>query len=356
MEENKKHPKVIDLRDIVKKIWDRKKLYLKVFTIVFFASSIYILGVPRYYTTDATLAPETENSSAGVALGSLASSFGFDLGGTQTSDAIYPMLYPDLLEDNGFVASLFSIQVVSNDGKIKTSYHDYLKHHQKSSWWGYPIVWVKKLFKQKKKPTKTTGKYNPYILSEEEDKIVEKVKSNLKFNYNEKTGVISIKAKAQDPLICKTLADSVMKHLQEFITEYRTNKARVDYEFYSQLTIEAKHNYEKARQRYATFADGNVNIALQSVRLKSEEMESEMELLFNNYTNLNNQLQAAKAKIQERTPAFTILKGAAVPLKPAGPKRSLFVFFMLILSAIVTTIIITRDDLIKIIEVRDKNS
>jgi uncharacterized protein involved in exopolysaccharide biosynthesis len=122
------------------------------------------------------------------------------------------------------------------------------------------------------------------------------------------------------------------------------------------LTIEAKHNYEKARQRYATFADGNVNIALQSVRLKSEEMESEMELLFNNYTNLNNQLQAAKAKIQERTPAFTILKGAAVPLKPAGPKRSLFVFFMLILSAIVTTIIITRDDLIKIIEVHGKNS
>ena len=71
MEENKKHPKVIDLRDIVKKIWDRKKLYLKVFTIVFFASSIYILGVPRYYTTDATLAPETENSSAGVARFSL---------------------------------------------------------------------------------------------------------------------------------------------------------------------------------------------------------------------------------------------------------------------------------------------
>ena len=95
---------------------------------------------------------------------------------------------------------------------------------------------------------------------------------------------------------------------------------------------------------------------MQSVRLKAEEMESEMELLFNNYTNLNNQLQAAKARIQERTPAFTILKGAAVPLKPAGPKRMLFVLCMLILAFMIITIIILRDDLIKIIEVRGKNS
>lgn len=356
MEETKKKPEVIDLRVIAKKIWANKKLFCRVLPIVFIVSCVYILGIPRYYTTDAILAPESESSSAGGALGSLASSFGFDIGNTENSDAIYPMLYPDLLEDNGFIASLFNIHVVSQDRDIQTSYYDYLKKHQTNSVWSYPVIWIKKLFKSQKKTVHSLGQFNPYILSKEEDDIMEKVRGNLQFNYNEKTGVVSIQTKAQDPLICKTLADSVMKHLQDFITEYRTNKARVDYEYYKQLTAEAKQNYEKARQRYAAFADGNVNIAMQSVRLKAEEMESEMELLFNNYTNLNNQLQAAKARIQERTPAFTILKGAAVPLKPAGPKRMLFVLCMLILAFMIITIIILRDDLIKIIEVRGKNS
>ena len=154
-------------------------------------------------------------------------------------------------------------------------------------------------------------------------------------------------------MACKILADSVKERLQNFITEYRTNKAKIDYEYYKQLTIEAKRDYEKTRQRYGAFIDGNVNIALQSVRLKAEEMESEMEQKLNNYNTFNSQMLAAKAKIQERTPAFTLLKGASVPIRPTGPKRMLFVLSMLILSVIITIIVIVKDDLIRIIEVRD---
>ena len=348
--EEKKSNEVIDLRIIFKKILSNRKLFLKVLTIVFVLSCIYILGIPRYYMAEATLAPEMESSSTG-ALGSLASSFGFNIGGNQTTDAIYPMLYPDLLEDNGFVSNLFGIQVVSQDGEINTTYYDYLKKHQKSSVWSYPIKWITSLFKEKRKSPKNTGQFDPYVLSEDDNSIVEKIQKNIQFNYNEKTGVISIKAKAQDPLICKTLTDSVMKHLQEFITKYRTNKAHIDYEYYKEITAEAKQEYEKARQRYGAYIDGNVNIAMQSVRLKAEELESEMELRLNNYNTFNTQMQSAKAKIQERTPAFTILKGASVPLKPTGPKRTLFVLCMLILASLIITIVILREDLFKIIEV-----
>ena len=40
-------------------------------------------------------------------LGSIASSFGFDLGEMQSSDAINPLLYPDLMDDNAFVFCSF---------------------------------------------------------------------------------------------------------------------------------------------------------------------------------------------------------------------------------------------------------
>lgn len=349
MEETKNRgPEVIDLRQVAKKVWAEKKLFYKVLPIVFILSCIYILSIPRYYNSEVKLAPEMDNSGAGGTLGSIAASFGFDLSEMQTSDAITPLLYPDLMEDNEFIASMFNIRVKDQDGEISTSYHDYLKEYQKIPWWNYPILWIKDLLPQKedKYGSKSNqGTLDPYYLSKKEDKIAEAIRDNIKISIDKKTGVITINTKAQDPLICKTLADSIKQRLQLFITDYRTNKARVDYEYYKQLTSEAKHDYECLRQRYGAFVDGNVNIAMQSVRLKAEEMESEMELKFNNYTTLNSQMLAAKAKIQERTPAFTVVKGAAVPVKPAGPKRMLFVLGMLVLAFICTSFYIARKDI-----------
>ena len=53
----------------------------------------------------------------------------------------------------------------------------------------------------------------------------------------------------------------------------------------------------------------------------------------------------ARAKLQEKTPSFTTLIGATVPIKPAGPKRMLFVAFMLVLATLSYAIYILRDDM-----------
>jgi Capsule polysaccharide export protein len=347
MEETKKKPEVIDLRVITKKIWTNKKLFYRVLPIVFIVSCVYILSLPRYYSTNIKLAPETESSGAGSTLGSIAASFGFDISDMQTSDAITPLLYPDLMEDNGFVAKLLKIHVVNQSGDIKTNYHDYLTKYQKKSWWAYPIKWIKNLLLPKEDEGGDKNKYNPYYLSKKEDAVLVKARDYININIDKKTGVISINVEAQDPLICKTLADSIKDQLQFFITDYRTNKARIDYEYYKQLSAEAKQDYERLRQRYGAFVDGNVNIAMQSIRLKAEEMESEMELKFSNYNTLNSQMLAAKAKIQERTPAFTVIKGANVPIKPAGPKRMIFVALMLVLTCVILSLYSIRDIIFK---------
>ena len=344
MEENiKKTPEVIDLRVVFKKIWNNRHLFYKVVPIVFILSCIYIFSLPRYYRSDTRLAPEMENSGAGGALSSIASSFGFDLSEMQTTDAITPLLYPDLLDDNGFVASLMDIKVISMDGEINTTYHDYLKLYQKKAWWEYPIDWIIKLLPQKKDLHGSKGEYDPYNLSKIEDAILDKARKNIDIGIDKKTGVVSIETEAQDPLICRTLADSIQAKLQVFITNYRTNKARTDYEYYKKLTQEAKQDYEKVRQQYGSLTDANSKVALPSVELKLQDMENDMQLKFNAYTTMNTQLQAAKAKVQEQTPAFTVLKGAAVPVKPAGPKRMIFVAAMLILAIMGISLYSIRD-------------
>jgi uncharacterized protein involved in exopolysaccharide biosynthesis len=99
---------------------------------------------------------------------------------------------------------------------------------------------------------------------------------------------------------------------------------------------EAKASYEKARRLYGSYSDANSEVILESYRAKQNDLENDMQLKYNNYTTMVTQYQAAKAKVQERTPAFTMIKGANVPIKASEPKRMFFVLGMLILGIFCT--------------------
>ena len=296
MNENN-NSKIIDLREIIKRLWDNKMVFIKVLPIVFVLSCVYIVSIPRTYSTDAKLAPEMGNAINGGTLGSIASAFGFDFGDMQTTDAITPLLYPDLMEDNAFATKLFAIKVENNKGDIKSTYYEYLKKYQKYPWWKSSISWIRRLF-EKNQPV-ANKEFNPYALTKKDNDIVNKIRKNVKLSVDKKSGVITLNTQDQDPRICKTLADSIMGILQEFITEYRTNKARADLAYYKRITAEAKHEYEKARQRYGSYSDANTDVILESVRAKRNDLENDMQLKYNTYTTLNNQLQAAKAKVHQ---------------------------------------------------------
>lgn len=347
MKQTKNDSEVIDLRIIFKKIWTKKKIYAIVLPVALVFSCAYILCIPRTYTSSLSLAPELNNSSnLGGTIGSLASSFGIDLGSMETTDAINPMLYPDLMEDNGFVVGLFNIKVATADGSVKCSYFDYLTKHQESPFWTKGIGSIKKLFAKEEVKAKGGAKMNPYMLSKKQDDVASAIRKGISISIDKKTAVITISTEAQDPLVCKTLADSVKERLQVFITNYRTSKARVDEQYYKTLASEAKSEYERARQLYGSYADANTDVILTSMRAKQEDLENDMQLKYNAYTAMTTQYQAAKAKVQERTPAFTVVKGAAVPIKATGPKRMIFVLGMLILAFILSTLYIIKDDLL----------
>ena len=111
----------INVSEILKAVLSKKKLFLISLPIAIVVSSLIIICVPRSYTSSAMLVPEVENPMDMGSVGSLASSFGIDLNHIGGTDAISPLLYPELLNDNGFVASLLKIQVKTQDGTLKCS-------------------------------------------------------------------------------------------------------------------------------------------------------------------------------------------------------------------------------------------
>ena len=86
-----------------------------------------------------------------------------------------------------------------------------------------------------------------------------------------------------------------------------------------------------------------MDVVLESVKLKQNDLENDMQLKYNTYTTLVAQLKAADSKLQEHTPVFTTIQGAEVPVKPSGPKRMLFVIGVTFIICIIITIYSIRD-------------
>lgn len=333
----------IHLSEIVQRIIHKKWIYTIVLSSTFVVACCLILPVPRYYRSGVTLAPELGNVNGGGSLSDIAASMGFNLNNTVLSDAISPELYPELLKSNRFILQLVNTQVTNIEGDINTTYYNYLDKHQKQNPLMIPLYAVKKLFMKKVQPSSKSQQIDPFQLTKRENDIFGAIRNKISCSVDKKTNLITITVEDQDPLIAATMADSVRYKLQEFITEYRTSKARHDMNYYKELTAKAKHTYEKARQAYGSYADANMDIMLESFKSKKDDLENDMQLKFNAYSTLNTQLQAAIAKVQEKTPVFTVVTNATVPLKPAGPKRMIFVAGMLFLAFIITTVYVSRD-------------
>lgn len=348
MEEKKKD--IIDLVDVYKQLKARRKTFFIVIPIVFVLSCIWIFPQPRYYTSSVVLAPEASGEDVGGGLASVASQFGVNLGGT-SSDAIYPTLYPDVVASNEFIISLLGINVKTIDGSVSTDYYTYLTKHQKKNWLTQPFTKMKRAITEmisEPDPAdkKSAGaKMNAFRMSKKDFDLVERLKMRITCNVDKKTEVITISVEDQDPLIAASMADSVSRNLQRFITNYRTNKARIDLDYYRKLTEQSKKAYDYSVRVYSEYCDANQDVMLQSFISKRDELENEMQLKFNTYSTMRTQMEAMRAKLQEKTPAFTTLQNATVPIKASKPKRMLFVIGMCLLAAFATALWISRRQL-----------
>lgn len=294
---------------------------------------ILAFATPKIYKSTVILAPEESGSSFSGSISSLAAMVGMNMKIGQTGDALYPEIYPDLMESTGFVVGMFPVTVTKSKTGETNTYFDYLQKHQKLAFYEYPMDWLNNL-KEKlsnDEQSKPGHKVDSKHLTKKEFDIVKAINNKMNCTVDKKTNVITIVVEDQDPQIAATIADSAQMHLQRTITDYRTKKARIDLEYMQKLFDEAHKEYTKARQKYAAFGDSYQNLKMQSYVLKGDELENEMQLKYTIYQQVVEQLQLAKAKVQERTPAFTIVQEASVPVKHSStPKIVTLIIWMIL--------------------------
>ena len=227
--------------------------------------------------------------------------------------------------------------------KIDTTLYVYLKDYQRAPWWGVitsapfrAIGWVSSLFKAEDEEQGGPAELNPFHLTQEESNIANALSGRIAVDVDKKTGVTTLTVTMQDPLISASLTDTIMHSLQNYITDYRTNKARHDLAYMEKLYKEARQEYMEAQEKYARFADTNLDLNRLIYRAEQERLQNEMNLAFQVYTQVAQQLQMAKAKVQEITPVYTVVQPATVPLSAAKPSKMLILVAFVFLAGVVS--------------------
>lgn len=313
----------ISFGSIIKTIGKYKKLLIINVVIALALGIMVSFSMPPTYESSSSLASESKDEGQFGNMGSLASLAGVNLSGS--NDAIVPELYPSVVVTNDFLVNLLKTKVRPKGLKKDITYLDYLQHYTKSPWWSNVAKGLVGLLSKKKPENLSAKAIDPEELTKPQDALVEALKGQVICTLDKSEGVINIKVYSQDPYVSKQLVETVTKQLQSFITDYRTSKSRVDLLYYQRLKKEAYDKYMKAQRKYAVYSDSHMDLTLKSYQLESDALENDLQLAYNTYSQACQQVTMAEAKVQERTPAFTVLERATVAPYASSPKKKLIV-------------------------------
>lgn len=331
----------IDLMEYVRKLWTSRKFLLKAAGIGAVIGLVIAFSLPKQYTVEVTLSPESGKSGGG-SLSGMAAMLGIggaSMGGD--ADALNVSLFPDIVASTPFILELFDVHVQTIDDEVDTTLVAYLGE-QKAPWWGtvmalpgMAIGGIKSLFTSKEEGQE--AKLDPFHLTSEQAANVAGLRAAIAADVDKKSGMTTVSVTLQDPLVAATVTDTVVAKLQQYITAYRVSKAQQDCDYLEQLYKERQQEYYVAQQNYARYMDANKGVILQSALTERERLQNEMNLAFQVYTQVATQLQVARAKVQEAKPVFAVVEPASVPLQPSGTSKKMlligFIFLALVGSS-----------------------
>lgn len=318
----------IDFGAFFKIIWKEKVWIILIVLLSAGLGVIRALTLKEEFVSSGKILPEYQSKVGGLGqLSGLASLAGFDVGGATGGggDAIGPNLYPDVLNSTPFFLDLFKIKVKTKDNKEMTfgQFYD-------------TFILDNKIEEKDTKIKFPTS--NQYIaVSYQTEKNLQDLRERISAVIDKKTGLITVTVKLPDPVVATIITDYSMNFLADYITNYRTEKAKRDLNFLAERLDAAKGKYYTNQAKKAQYSDQYQlsMMKLQAADLQRERIESEYKISSTFYNTLLQKYEEAKLKLQQETPVIKVLEPPVVPNKRSEPKRPVIVLIAAFLGGIV---------------------
>ena len=290
----------IDIMAMLAKLLKKWK-FIFLITFIFSALGVFAaLRMKREYTVNITLAPELQNRSNST-VSAIASMMG--MGGmsmNSTPDALNILLFPQISSSTPFLSSILPVEVTPDRDLSPRE--------------------LRKMEEADAKYLYDDTKIDPTRLTPRQGAAVKALRSAINTTVDNKTGVTSISVVMDDPMIAKQVADTVCQRLQDFVIAYRIKKAQDDYNYYVDMAEEARVKLVKAQAAYASRVDYDRSVILQSVNSERERLQNEANLANQLYSQMVQQRELAKAKIQEVKPVYAVVQPATLPLRASNSR------------------------------------
>lgn len=335
------HDEEIDLVELGKIVWRRRKTVIKWGVIGLLVGTVVAFSIPREFTTTVKMAPEEagrNNQAAGMS--GLAALAGINIG-SSSMDGINLNLYPDVVKSTPFLIELCQMPVREQKSDETETLYQYTKNLSKPWWQSLMALPMKavggviSLFKPKEEQ-KDALDFDPFMLTAEQQRVLEALSHRIAVAIDKKTGVITASATLQDPFISAVVTDSLVNKLQEYVAQYRTEKAKRDLEFTHKMFLDAQQAYQEKQRQYAAYMDVTQNVVRQAVIAEQERLRNEQLLAYNVYSQMTQQLELAKMKVQEDTPSVTIIEPATVPTRKSNMSKPVIMLVFAFIAAIIS--------------------
>ena len=333
----------IDLLDLAKILWNGRFTLLKVTLLAGALGIIIALLSPVEYASTTSMVPQTAQSANKLGgLSSLAAMAGFNLDmASQASEALSPMVYPQILQSGPFQLELMNTPFSFSEVDHPVSLYEYYTEIQQPGVLsvigkytiGLPGIIITAI-KGNKDKTINSGENGLIAFSEKQDMVAKIMKEKVILTIDAKQGYLTLQASFHEALLSAQVADQSRELLQKYITQFKIEKAANKLAFIEERYEEKKKDFEKAQERLARYRDQNKNMSSAVARTEEERLQSEFNIAMNVYNELAKQLEQAKIQVKEETPVFSVLEPAVIPYEKTKPKKAMIVLIWLFLGAI----------------------
>lgn len=343
----------IRVGDLLNIIWEGR-LKVAIITLLLFCFAIFhYVTAPEEYIAESRFLPERQVQQFQMdrmfAFGELGRAL--NIGGSQSDGSLPSYFYPDIIASVEFQRNLLSREVeLINSGRTITLFEFFTDVYEqpfrsrvystiRRNTIELPIrffLFITNLFKSDEAPQRRALDLHAndedeissleashalhrdryFIISPEFDAASKAIIGRVMVDYG--TLTIEVNTRMPDPMAAVQLNAYVADMVQEYLIDYRIQKARENLIFIEGLYEEAEERYEQAIEELAIFRDTNKGTLTALAQTEQERLTNKRDLSYSLYSSVASRLEEARSRMNEDTPIYTTFQDPIFPTQPSS--------------------------------------
>ncbi|MCC5943262.1 MAG: hypothetical protein JJU37_17090 [Balneolaceae bacterium] len=360
----------IDLVEKAELIWSERKLIIIISTLFFLLGLFHYSFAPSEYESTSMLIHEIESTGnfdgGGALLRSLTgmnipSSSG-NLSAAATGRAPLPVsLYPLIINSTDFQKDLILRELEFSTLDTNMTLYSYFNNHYQSPLRGRVYSYIldmsiylpyniyrairrniNSIRNSKRSESNSTESSEESIqvveviderllsVSNSERRVIENMRNRITLNIGGST--TEIITKLPDPKAAALVNAILVERIQDYMTEYRIEKAQQNLNAVIRQYNEARERYEDANQELARFQDENINLSTATARIHEEHLRNQRNLRFSVYNSISQEVEQARMVLEQQIPVFNVLEKPNIPNSASGGSSDLILVFSIVIG------------------------